>query len=236
MLDDVTRSEPISVVISAPIRERFPGITVAGFVASGLDDLDLTGTRWLRNEEIAEALDREGFPTTDITSDPRIAQWREAVRASGLKASKFRGSAEQLVRRVLAGTLPSTGDLVDLYCRVSARHVAPLGAWDLDALPGRTIELRESRPGDRFSPLGAEEGSMPLDGAVPVYAIGELIGCWMFNVRDSEKVALHSGTRRAIFMTESLDEVQWEASRRALEELRTLLQTAGARLTEPITA
>ena len=219
-------TEPIHLEISDEIRSRFPSIAAGGFIATGLQDLEGVG---LPDEnQVRAQLEKEGLAIETITADPRIAAWRDAIRDSGLKASKVRGSAEQLVRRILRGGELSAPPLVRLYCLVSARFVAPMGAYDLDRLPATTIHLREPEPGDSFDPLGASPDEMPLTPDVPVYAIGSIIVCWMFNVRDAKSTALVETSDRAVFMAEALNEPQLEAARSALEELRSILDHAGA--------
>ena len=68
---------------------------------------------------------------------------------------------------------------------------------------------------------------MPLSSTVPVYAIGDVVICWMFNVRDSKLTSLTASTDRALFLTEALTPPQAKASRHALGAVREALARAG---------
>lgn len=223
--------ESFALTIAADLRDRFPGLACGGFVAL---DIPLTGSPPApAYEMIRQSLESEGITLDEIASEPRIAAWRSAIQSSGVKASKFRGSAEQLARRVLRGGGVDAPPLIDLYCRISARYLAPLGGYDVDRLPGTRIELRHARVGrDSFQPLGAEAGDMPITGTIPVYAAEDVVLCWLFNVRDSAITALTPATRRALFLSEALTPLQARASIDALTALRRALLEWGARAGE----
>ena len=216
----------ITLTVAPDVLGRFPELACGGFLTDRLDSANVSQSP--SYESIRESLAGEGITIEEITAEPRIAAWRAAIQASGVKASKFRGSAEQLARRVLRGGSVEAPPLVDLYCRLSALHLAPLGAYDVDRLPGTNIELRHARSGDSFEPLGSGVEVMPLAAAVPVYAVGDVVLCWLFNVRDSARTSLTPSTRRALFLSESLNPAQRQASDQALGALREALLTAGA--------
>ena len=216
----------MTLTVAPDVLGRFPELACGGFLADRLNDAAVSPAP--PYESIREALSGEGITVEEIAAEPRIAAWRAAIQASGIKASKFRGSAEQLARRVLRGGSIEAPPLVDLYCRLSARHLAPLGAYDVDRLPGSDVELRHARSSDSFGPLGSGAEVMPLTAAVPVYAIGDVVLCWMFNVRDSALTSLIPSTRRALFLSESLNPAQRQSSERALNALREALLNAGA--------
>ncbi len=216
----------ITVGITSPVLARFPAVTVAAFGVTGLREFDAAGLL-AGAEEIRRQLQAEGLTIETILQDRRIAQWRDALRACGIKASDFRGSAEQLVRRTLRGEEIEAPPMVRFYCEASARNVAPLGAYDADRLPGNVVELREARPDDRFTPLGGRAEEMPLRREVIVYACGPEVVCWAFNVRDSALTSLSAQTDNALFVSEAVTDVHVDASVRALRELRVAFINAG---------
>jgi len=217
----------ILLQIASDVRDRFPEIRCGGFRTSSIPAIDEHAVG-VDGELIRSELRAQGLTLDSITQDPRIAAWRSAIQGSGLKAAKVRGSAEQLVRRYLRGDSIGGPRLVRIYCSVSAKAVAPLGGYDVDLLPSCPIQLRFAQPGDRFEPLGGKASDMPLTPTIPVYAAGDTVLCWMFNVRDAMATALSDATTEALFVTEALTPAQAESSIEALTILRGLLSVAGA--------
>lgn len=219
-------NDAVLIQIESRVRAQFPEIRCGGFRAGALtaigDDAVIDAA------EIREDLMSRGLTLDTVTQDPRIAAWRRAIQACGLKAAKVRGSAEQLVRRALRGDRIGGPTLVRLYCSVSAKTVAPLGGYDVERLPSPTMQLRFAQEGDKFQPLGGDASDMPLVPSIPVYASWDTILCWMFNVRDAKMTALSETTSEALFVTEALTREQTDASLEALATLHELLDRAGA--------
>jgi DNA/RNA-binding domain of Phe-tRNA-synthetase-like protein len=223
--------EPV-LSIDQAVLERFGDVRVAAFATEDLD----TARRRLASrsqalvEQVRNQLQR-AFPAVDgMLADERIQGWRLAMRLSGLKASAIRSSCEQLARRSLRGDgVRSQDPVVTAYCAVSARHLAPLGAYDLDRLPTRVVTLRPARTGDLFEPIGGGR-DFPLDPRVVVYAADNQVLCWAFNHRDSVRTALLPDIEHALFVAEALYPSQVSAMLAAVEELRSLLTDHGGRV------
>jgi DNA/RNA-binding domain of Phe-tRNA-synthetase-like protein len=171
-----------------------------------------------------------GLTVERLAADPIVADWRAAIQACGLKPSTYKSSPEQLARRVLkSGPLHTPLAVVDAYCAVSARHLAPLGAYDVSHLPSPEIHLRLARPDtDVFHPLGAKDGEMPLTPQVAVYVSADTVICWAYNCRDSRDTCLAPDTEVGLFVGEAVTERQHEPLRAALDELAGVLRGAGA--------
>ena len=166
-----------------------------------------------------------------LANHPVVADWRAAIAACGLKPSTYKGSVEQLVRRTLkSGPLHTPLPLVDIYCDVAARHLAPLGAYDVGSLPSTAIVLRLADAAvDEFHPLGAaRDDEMPLTAKVAVYAAGTTVICWAYNCRDSRDTCLVSDTDVGLFLGEAVTSRQHEPLRAAFDDLRDRLTSAGA--------
>lgn len=221
----------MNIVIDHSLLARFPDLLVGGFLvdelrvaAGSVDPAPLTLAA-------NAALAARAITVDNLVQDPRIAKWRQAIRECGVSASQYRSSPEQLARRLLRGDAIKTPvPMVSAYCMISAKHLAPLGGYDVDRLPMREVVLREARPdSDRFDPLGARPEDMPLTPRVVVYGCGDDIMCWGFNHRDSAVTCLQSDTKTAVFIGEGAYTEQHAALRRALDELRELLLAQGAR-------
>lgn len=217
--------------IEEGILRSFPDVRVGGFLTAGLDAMaDVTYGLPSRWESARSELLAQGLTIENLTADSRIASWRDAFKRSGLKPSTYRNSPEQLARRLLRGENISTPlPLVNVYCALSAAHLAPLGGYDLDRLPAMEVTLRYARAEqDSFHPLGGRREDMPLTPNVAVYASGTEVICWSFNHRDSLLTCLKQQTRRAVFLGEAVDRGQYHSVANALEELRRTFSAAGA--------
>ncbi|SFG49276.1 B3/B4 domain-containing protein (DNA/RNA-binding domain of Phe-tRNA-synthetase) [Planifilum fulgidum] len=89
-----------------------------------------------------------------------IREWREAFRRLGSSPSRYRPSAEALLRRVLKGdTLPEVNSAVDVNNFFSLKYLLPFGIYDADALKG-TITATVGKAGDGYPALNGREVSM----------------------------------------------------------------------------
>ena len=217
--------------IDKEIVGKFPEILVGVFRVEGLE----RASSALKNvdslmQEATTTLQQAGLNVENVSNEPRIKDWRDAYSKSGLKPSTFKSSAEQLARRLLKGQGISTPiPIVTAYCAVSAKHLAPMGGYDVERLPGQSIALRLGNPqSDKFTPLTGKAEEMPITPSVPVYAIGPEVICWAFNFRDSANTCLTEATKNAVFFSEAVTTQQQEAAKNGLLELKNLLSTSGA--------
>ena len=120
---------------------------------------------------------RQRFTLEQFLADPKIAVWREAFRAMGVKPSEYRPSIEALGRRVLRGQeLPSINALVDIGNLVSLNFIAPTGGHAIDHLT-QDIALRPATGQETFIPFGdsgGEGAENPAPGEL-VFVEGEVV-------------------------------------------------------------
>ncbi len=209
----------------------FPKIAAGGFVVENLDNAAAAiGSVTEKERDTRHALAERGVTVQNLASDPHVSGWRSALASCGLKPSTYKSSVEQLARRYLKGQAVSTPLAVgNLYCPVSARHLAPLGGYDLGRLPRPEVVLRMGKPDtDRFRPLGGRPEDMPIRSSVPVYACGDEVICFAFNHRDSSETCLRMGTNVAAFFSEAATDVQRRATEEALADLSSTLRSLGA--------
>jgi DNA/RNA-binding domain of Phe-tRNA-synthetase-like protein len=214
--------------IAAPIAERHPEVLVGGFLASNLRAAAATAAGQPFPEDTAIALVSQEVTIELVADHPLIKDWRTAIAACGLKPSTYKSSPEQLARRTLKSGPVRTGlALVDLYCEVATRNLAPLGGYDVARLPSDRIDLRLADPAaDTFAPLGS--GDMPVGDKVAVYAAGATVICWAYNCRDSRATCLTEETDVGLFLGEAVTARQHDALRTALDDLAGRLTAAGA--------
>lgn len=223
--------EALTFTIENEVIARFPEIRVAALAVA---DLPVAAGRLAHTSDLFQdaraALLSAGITADAIAQDARIRDWREAFAKCGLKPSTFRSSPEQLARRLLKGQSISTPlAIVNAYCAISARHLAPMGGYDLAKLPQKSIHLRLAQPQrDTFEPLGGRPEDMPITSEVVVYASGEKIICWAFNFRDSATTSLAQHTEAAVFFSEAVNLSQHESVLQSLSDLKLLLESHGA--------
>lgn len=165
-------------------------------------------------------------PVADL---PEVNDWRKAYQAMGLKASKFQSSIEALVRRAIRPNEAwKTGiAAVDLYNAISIQYIAPLGAYDLDKLGSRVINVRPLNiENDQFNAIGGGK-SFLLDQNIIGYACDEQVICWALNHRDSVDFQLADATSRAAFISEAISDIQYQASKSAIVSLMNAAAAAG---------
>jgi len=219
-----------SLTIAGQVGERHPEILVGGLLASGLRAAAARVEQQPFPTDTAQALVSQDVTIELVADHPLVRDWRAAIASCGLKPSTFKSSPEQLARRTLKGGPVRTGlALVDLYCEVATRHLAPLGGYDVARLPSPRIDLRMADPvNDTFAPLGGRDGDMALADRVVVYAAGPTVVCWAYNCRDSRDTCLTPDTDVGLFLGEAVTARQHDALRSALDDLAGRLGGAGA--------
>jgi DNA/RNA-binding domain of Phe-tRNA-synthetase-like protein len=219
------------LTIESDVLTAFPDTGVAGIAVSNLAAASNSLSPDFLMAEAREQLMARGLKLENVPSDPRVACWRDASKISGLSPSTFRSSVEQLARRILKGSSISTPlPVVTAYCALSAKHLAPMGGYDVERLPSPEIKVRMARPAsDRFNPIGGGKNSMPLTNNVVVYASGDNIACWHWNHRDSLDTCLVAQTSNAVFFAEAVGKEFHPIIREAVAELAVLLRKSGAR-------
>ncbi len=138
------------------------------------------------------------YTLENITSIPKITDWREAYRSFGCKPSEYRSSIEALLRRVLQGKqLPLINAIVDIYNLISIKHVLPAGGGDLDKIKG-TINLTISEGTEHFVMLGSSNSVSIKSGEV-IYSDDSQVLCRAWNYRESDKTKITEDTKMFTF-------------------------------------
>jgi DNA/RNA-binding domain of Phe-tRNA-synthetase-like protein len=165
--------DPRTCSIAPEIFARFPefrrGLVIAHGVGNGPSSPGLVGL--LRE---AEASVRERFQGQEITAHPRIASWRAAFQALGIKPKDFRPSVEAMARRALKGQqLPAINALVDIGNILSLRHLVPMGGHAIDGA-AQGYCLRPATGREVFVPFGTDQEEHPDPGEI-IFAEGDTV-------------------------------------------------------------
>jgi DNA/RNA-binding domain of Phe-tRNA-synthetase-like protein len=164
---------PRLCTVAPEVFARFPdyrrGLVVAHGVRNGPASPELVGL--LRE---AEASVRERLGGQDLVGHPRIASWRAAFKAMGIKPNDFRCSSEAMARRALKDQLlPSINALVDIGNILSLRHLVPMGGHAIDHAAG-SYDLRPATGRETFVPFGSDQMEHPEPGEI-IFAEGDVV-------------------------------------------------------------
>src|SRR5262249_45326826 len=102
-----------------------------------------------------------------ILEAPAILATRAGYKALGKDPARYRGSAEALLRRLIAGKgLPRINCVVDVINLVSVERRLPIGLYDLAHVEG-AIEFRAGHAGETYKGIGKYD--LNLEG-LPLFA------------------------------------------------------------------
>jgi DNA/RNA-binding domain of Phe-tRNA-synthetase-like protein len=119
-----------------------------------------------------------------------IADTRDAYRAFGKEPSRYRPSAEALMRRVLQGKgLYQVSNVVDLLNLVSIRYGFSIGGWDADRIDG-AMTLGIGRADEPYTSIG--RGDLNIE-FFPVFRDAQ--GAFGTPTSDSERTMVRPETQ-----------------------------------------
>jgi len=123
----------------------------------------------------------------------QILATRAAYKALGKDPARYRGSAEALLRRVIAGkSLPRINAVVDIINLVSVESRLPIGLYDLAHVSG-DIVFRAGRAGETYKGIGKYD--LNLEG-LPVFC--DALGPHGSPTSDSERTMVTSETKNVL--------------------------------------
>jgi DNA/RNA-binding domain of Phe-tRNA-synthetase-like protein len=133
-----------------------------------------------------------------ILESPAISSTRYGYKTLGKDPARYRGSAEALIRRIIAGKgLPRIHAIVDIINVASVESRLPIGLYDLAHVQGN-ITFRAGRAGETYKGIGKYD--LNLEG-LPLFA--DELGPHGSATSDSERTMVTAATRNvlAIFVS-----------------------------------
>jgi DNA/RNA-binding domain of Phe-tRNA-synthetase-like protein len=128
-----------------------------------------------------------------VLESPQISATRAAYKALGKDPARYRGSAEALLRRVIAGKgLPQINAVVDIINLVSVESRLPIGLYDLAHVSG-DIVFRAGRAGETYKGIGKYD--LNLEG-LPLFC--DALGPHGSPTSDSERTMVTSKTKQVL--------------------------------------
>lgn len=181
----------MDIKIDAALKKKCPR-TALGCVTSrvepGASPVALLGEMNQRELEIQEL----PFPR-GVLESPEVETVRKAYRSLGKDPARYRGSAEALLRRIVAGKgFPQINAVVDVINLVSVESRLPVGLYDLGHVTGEIV-FRAGRAGETYKGIGKYD--LNLEG-LPVFA--DNAGPHGSGTSDSERTMVTANTKEIL--------------------------------------
>jgi DNA/RNA-binding domain of Phe-tRNA-synthetase-like protein len=179
------------VTIDAELKKKCPAVTLACVTAeveAGETPVELDAELRASEEKILKLPE----PKAVLESAPILAT-RAAYKALGKDPARYRGSAEALLRRVIAGKgMPRINSVVDVINLVSVQSRLPIGLYDQTHVEG-DIVFRAGRAGETYKGIGKYD--LNLEG-LPLFADAQ--GPHGSPTSDSERTMVTPATKRVL--------------------------------------
>jgi DNA/RNA-binding domain of Phe-tRNA-synthetase-like protein len=128
-----------------------------------------------------------------VLESPEVTVTRAAYKALGKDPARYRGSAEALLRRVIAGKgLPQINAVVDAINLVSVESRLPIGLYDLAHVTGEIV-FRAGRAGETYKGIGKYDLNLE---SLPLFA--DTAGPHGSATSDSERTMVTAATKHVL--------------------------------------
>jgi DNA/RNA-binding domain of Phe-tRNA-synthetase-like protein len=183
--------ESVDLKIDDALKAKCPK-TALGCVTAQVEDPTSPEALIAELNNCEQAILRVPEPRAALES-PQILATRAAYKALGKDPARYRGSAEALLRRVIAGkSLPRINAVVDIINLVSAESRLSIGLYDVAHVQG-DIVFRAGRAGETYKGIGKYD--LNLEG-LPVFC--DALGPHGSPTSDSERTMVTSGTKHVL--------------------------------------
>jgi DNA/RNA-binding domain of Phe-tRNA-synthetase-like protein len=218
----------------ADILARYPNLVGGIVIAQGMTNGP--SPEALQTEYVAEqkaSIARVG--KTPLSEVPSLTAWRRAFSAFGVDPTKYRSSAEALLRRLTKnGDIPSINTLVDIGNLVSIRYGLPIAVIDTQQIQGPLV-VRFADGNEFYTPLhdtGESVVEHPEAGEVVFTDDARVVfarrWCWRQGNQSAAKVT----TTSTIITIEAQHAGSHDTVKTAVEDMLRLLENyAGGRHT-----
>ena len=196
---------------------------VGAAVEATVTNSQYSKTLWEEIDSLCERVRKELTPD-GIKQLPPIEATRRVYRACGKDPSRYRPSAEALLRRVLQGkALYQIDTLVDLVNLTSMASGYSIGGFDADKMVGNLLTLGIGRDGEPYEGIG--RGALNIAG-LPVYR--DEAGGVGTPTSDHERTKMTLDTRHVLFLVNGYDGDREHVGRTAAHLQELLRRHAGS--------
>jgi len=216
--EDVIRVTEIQ--IAAEMKAKCPNLAlgcVEAAVKTGAAPMGLEEALRAYEERIAKLPEPRA-----VLEAAAIVATRAGYKVLGKDPARYRGSAEALLRRLIAAKgMPRINDGVDVINLVSVESRMAIGLYDAAQVEG-AIEFRVGGAGETYKGIGKYD--LNLEG-LPVFA--DALGPHGSPTSDSERTMVTEGTKRVLAIIVSFGGIGGlEPAMKRMEELLTMYAAA----------
>ena len=181
------------VSIDSELKAKCPRVALA-YVTAGVETVATPEGLDQELRACEEKILRLAEPKAVLESAAIMAT-RAAYRALGKDPARYRGAAEALLRRVIAGKgLPRINNVVDVINYVSVESRLSAGLYDLARVEG-DIVFRAGRAGETYKGIGKYD--LNLEG-LPVFC--DSLGPHGSPTSDSERTMVTETTKKIVVL------------------------------------
>lgn len=185
---------PPEISIHHALKALVPNLAL-GCVSANVKVQKKNEPLWLEIDQHLTHLSSTIKPDEQISTIPQIAAMRSAYKALGKDPSRYRGSAEALLRRVLSGKgLYQINSIVDVNNLVSLQSLNPAGTYDLDKI-NPPIKLRIGAAGESYKGIGKDLINIE---SLPVFA--DAVGAFGSPTSDSERAMVSLEAKKILMV------------------------------------
>jgi DNA/RNA-binding domain of Phe-tRNA-synthetase-like protein len=181
----------VNIRIDPDLKKKCPRTAlgcVTAHVQPGVSPVALLAEMNQRELEIQELPYPRG-----VLESPQVETARKAYKALGKDPARYRGSAEALLRRIVAGKgFPQVNVVVDVLNLVSVESRLPVGLYDLAHVVGDVV-FRAGNAGETYKGIGKYD--LNLEG-LPVFA--DTVGPHGSATSDSERTMVTAETKEVL--------------------------------------
>lgn len=190
-LQQIVEGGRMRVTIDPKLRAKCPSVAL-GYVTAQVE----AGASSPALREEVRACEQKvlGLPEPrSLLESAQITATRAGYKALGKDPARYRGSAEALLRRVIARkSLPQINAVVDVINLVSVESRLPIGLYDLAHVQG-DIVFRAGRAGETYKGIGKYD--LNLEG-LPVFC--DALGPHGSPTSDSERTMVTNETKQVL--------------------------------------
>ncbi len=159
----------MNIIISDEMRQICP-IFAGAAISAKVKNTEYSENLWKEIAELGEEF-KSKYTPDDIKLISGIEATRHIYRVCGKDPSRYRPSAEALIRRILKGKeLYKVDTMVDLINLASMKFGYSIGGFDADKFKGDTLTLGVGKAGEPYEGIG--RGMINIEG-LPVYRDAE---------------------------------------------------------------
>src|SRR5713226_9063677 len=181
----------MNVTIEPKLKAKCPRTAlgcVTARVEAGASPVALLEEMKKREDEIQKL----PFPR-GVLASPQVEATRLAYKSLGKDPARYRGSAEALLRRIVAGKgFPQINAVVDVINLVSVESRLPVGLYDLGHVVGEIV-FRAGRASETYKGIGKYD--LNLEG-LPLFA--DTVGPHGSATSDSERTMVTGATKQVL--------------------------------------